>query len=109
MLPAGTWTEFDFPIGSNVSSVNYYHDMWLEKLYQSSTLIGLRLYEPEGGYAEYTNLYNGVYFMTGEFDSDGNKTATAIRTICSPQSRRRTARHSSFTIATQPTAPWSPL
>jgi hypothetical protein len=74
MLPAGTWTEFDFPTGSSVSSANYYHNMWLEKLYQSSTLIGLRLYEPNGGYAEYTNLYNGVYFMTGEFDSDGNKT-----------------------------------
>jgi RHS repeat-associated protein len=74
MLPAGTWTEFDFPTGSSVSSANYYHNMWLEKLYQSSTLIGLRLYEPNGAYAEYTNLYNGVYFMTGEFDSDGNKT-----------------------------------
>jgi RHS repeat-associated protein len=73
MLPVGGWALFTFSGGATNSSVNYKHNLTLEKMMQSSTVIGLRLKYRSGAFIDYTNKQSTVYFMTGRFDPAGNK------------------------------------
>ena len=47
-LPDGSKYTFNFPTGSNVSSMLYYGSLWLEKRFSGSTLVGFWLYYGDG-------------------------------------------------------------
>src|SRR2546429_206689 len=56
MLPGKGWATFNFPVGSNSSSVNYRNNLWLEKMGPSGGVTNLILHYPDGASASYSVL-----------------------------------------------------
>lgn len=82
MLPAGGWATFNFPTNSNLSSVNYRHNLILEKTGASGSVTNLILHYPDGSETSYsvsdTNTaqtygYAGLFYMSDKADATGKK------------------------------------
>ncbi len=75
-LPGSGWGEFSFQNGATNSDVNYKRNTWLEKLFQSGSLVGVRLHQPGGSYLDYGRFMDGgslkIYFLTAWYDAQGN-------------------------------------
>lgn len=89
MLPAGGWATFNFPSGSNLSSVNYRHSDILEKVGSPGSITSLILHHTDGSQDTYglrdnstSTAYNdsGVFYMTKSADPSGNATSFAYDT-----------------------------
>ncbi len=85
-LPQGNWATFNFPPGSSVSSVNYYHNAWLEKVGSPGAITALILHYPDGSQSTYgvrddiNDPYYRTYYLTARSDPIGNSTTFAYDT-----------------------------
>ncbi len=86
MLPAGGWATFTFPTGSNTSSVNYRHNLWLEKQGPAGAVTSLLLHYPDGSQASYATAdksdtsYAGLFYLSSRSDPSGSSLTFAYNT-----------------------------
>ena len=81
-LPQGGWATFDFPYGStNVSSVEYFHNMWAEKTWSGGNVTSVTIHYTDGSRAVYGVLdsataaaggYAGLFYLSSRSDTAGN-------------------------------------
>ncbi|HEV2394899.1 MAG TPA: cysteine peptidase family C39 domain-containing protein, partial [Verrucomicrobiae bacterium] len=83
MLPTGAWATFDFASGSSISSINYWHQIYLEKQGPAGAITNLVLHFPNGSQASYgledssDTSYEGLFYMTQASDASGISTSFA--------------------------------
>jgi RHS repeat-associated protein len=85
MMPGGGWATFTFPTNSNVSNVNYRHNLSLEKVGSPGAVTSLILHDLDGSQTTYAVLDNSspsyhLFYMSDTSDPPGNKTTFAYDT-----------------------------
>jgi YD repeat-containing protein len=89
MAPAGGWATFSFPTNSNISSINYRKNLWLEKQGPAGGITNLILHRPNGSQTAYevsdptnaaTHGLAGLFYMSSTSDPAGNQTTFAYNT-----------------------------
>lgn len=81
LMPGGGWATFNFATNSNISSVNYRHNLTLEKAGPTGGVTNLILHYPDGSQANYgvsdtSNPYlpGVLFYVSNASDPAGNKT-----------------------------------